>query len=551
MERNSELQEIKQQEFESIQNTIFRAVDFIETFLPDENNFNKIVKLTQPQRDAIDSIQFGFPLSQFDFSEIEKPSRGIVMVWPRQTGKTTGCGYAADGILIMNPNTKIGIIAATEKQAKKLFNKIKKILRHSMFKDMIIQKTMRVDFLELTNGSFVECWPCTEGIEGSTYDYLFVDEAAIMDEKVIFVSALPTVTHGKRWIMLSTPKGPKGKFIDYYFEGLDTRPIICKACGEQLPQAAFNVDRFPIGVMPTEEMHPCPICGGFDYKYGIGKYTVPWVDPWNDGIRSKQLVKALLDENNWSAEARQEYLGEVISDASMVFLGEWLKNCTRNKLTNQLISKGEAYVVGIDYGRKHDASCFYVTHRDKKTGHIVLDFGMTVAGEFDSQRTYRYIRKKLQRILVTFDPIWVVPDATGLGDPLVEELEEDLKMWRSRGMPLKTQIFNNKPNNKGFIISRTTKPELIGNLIKAFAKGLIEIPPASEPEIGKLREELLRYECDNLPGTDYIKYGTQSFHDDRVIALALSVWAHRQRPFYLDQIKIRGFNFNILGSEEI
>ncbi|GAG67667.1 unnamed protein product, partial [marine sediment metagenome] len=36
------------------------------------------------------------------------------------------------------------------------------------------------------------------------------------------------------------------------------------------------------------------------YKYGVGVFSVPWVDPWNDGIRSKELVKQLLDENDWT-----------------------------------------------------------------------------------------------------------------------------------------------------------------------------------------------------------------------------------------------------------
>jgi len=530
------------EELQGIDDVMFRAVSFIERFFHEEKNRSRPIKLTQPQKDAIDSIQFGFPLSQYDFDEVEKIPRGVVMIWPRQTGKTLGCAYAASSLLVIKPGCAIGIIAATEKQSKKLFNKIKKILKHSIFWDYVIPKSVRVDYLELTNGSYVECWPCTDGIEGSTYDLLFVDEAHLMDEKIIFQSAMPTVTHGERWIMLSTPKGPKGKFIEYYYKGLETRDIICKACGERFPQAAFNVDRFPNGKMPIEDMHKCPMCGAFDYKYGVGLFATPYVDAWNDGLRPKWYVKQLLDEAGWSPTARQEYLGEIISDASMVFLGEWLKACTNKKLKNIFRARRDIdYVLGVDYGRKHDASCFYITHLDKKSGRIILDFGMSVAGEYDEHKTYRYIRDKLLKVIQVFNPTWIVPDATGLGDPLVEQLQEDLEnLRRSNGIPVRTQIFDNRQNQKGFIISRITKPELIGNLIKTFAQNRIEIPPASEPEIGNLREELLRFECDELPGTDYIKYGTQSFHDDRVIALALSCWGHRRRPTYLDKLKIRG-----------
>jgi len=541
MEVQHLIQEITNFEsFEKLQNILFRAVDFIEAFLPNIDKPWELMVLTQPQRDAIDSIQFGFPLSLFDFPEIKITPRGVVMVWPRQTGKTTACAYAAAALLILYPNCSIGIIAATEKQSKKLFNKIKKIIKQSIFWEYVVKKSVKVDFLELVNGSFVECWPCTDGIEGSTYIFLFVDEAAIMDEKVIFQSALPTVTHGIRWIMLSTPKGPKGKFIDYYNKGLDTRPIICERCGESMPQAAFNVNRFPIGRMPLEEMHNCPFCGAHKYKYGVGGFMVPWVDPWNDGIRSKELVKRLLDEGGWSPAARQEYLAEVISDASMVFLAEWLKNCTnKNRKIRKRRHQNRVYCIGIDYGRKHDASCFYVTHIDKKTGHIVLNYAESVAGEYDEQRTYRYIRKSLMRIITTFNPIWAAPDATGLGDPLVEQFEEDLIFLTNKGIPIDTQILNFPENNKGVVFSRTTKPKVIGNLIKLFAQGKIEIPPTTEPEMKDLVEELLRYECDMQPGTNYVKFGTQSYHDDRVIALALACWCHKHTPSMIGEVKIK------------
>jgi len=540
MEEISVVQEIEQFEsFENLQNLLFRAVDFIQTFLQNIDKPWELMVLTKPQQDAIDSIQFGFPLSEYDFIEIKVTPRGIVMVWPRQTGKTTACAYAAAALLILIPNCAIGVIAATEKQSKKLFNKIKKILKLSIFWPYVNRKTVKVDFLELSNGSYVDCWPCTDGIEGSTYRILFVDEAAIMDEKVIFQSALPTVTHGERWIMLSTPKGPKGKFIDYYNIGLDTRPIICEECKEEFPQAAFNVSRFPIGRMPMDEMHPCPLCGAKKYKYGVGKFMVPWVDPWNDGIRSIELVKKLLDEAGWSPAARQEYLGEVISEASMVFLADWIKMCTNAKRRLHLDARPEVYYnIGVDYGRKHDSSCFYVTHKDKRTGKIVLDYAKTVAGEWDHQRTYNYIRNILMKIVVSFDPVWAAPDATGLGDPLVEEFEEDMKNWRHKGMYLKTRILNFPENNKGVIFSRTTKPKIIGNLIKLFAQNKLEIPGSDDPEMKNLIEELLRYECDMQPGTDYVKYGTQSYHDDRVVAFALSCWCHNQIPSMVGEVQI-------------
>ena len=248
----------------------------------------------------------------------------------------------------------------------------------------------------------------------------------------------------------------------------------------------------------------------------------------------------------------------------MVILGMWLTNATNQKLRNAFKSKPrEAYVVGIDYGRKHDASCFYITHRDKRSGKIILDYGLSVAGDNDLRRTYKYIRRKLMMVIEMFNPYLAVIDSTGMGDPLIEQFEDDLNCLKRDKMlvfkeagkkyilrtdkEINTKIYDNRMNSRGFIISRTSKPDLIGEAIKMFSKGMIELPPASEPEIGEFREECLRFEAEVMPGTDYIKYGTQSFHDDRVIAFCLSLWGHRQKPIIVHQVKPRGMNFDVFG----
>ena len=65
-----------------------------------------------------------------------------------------------------------------------------------------------------------------------------------MDEKILFGASIPTVTHGKRWVCITTPQGRKGKLIEFFFKGLSTRPIICIECRTEQPQTFFNVD-FP------------------------------------------------------------------------------------------------------------------------------------------------------------------------------------------------------------------------------------------------------------------------------------------------------------------
>ena len=125
---------------------------------------------------------------------------------------------------------------------------------------------------------------------------------------------------------------------------------------------------------------------------------------------------------------------------------------------------------------------------------------------------------------------------------LVEELKRDLK---NLGLSGKCKIFNNKNDRLGFVISHISKPELIGNMIALLSRNpqALELPPSSEPEINELTKELLRFECE-IMDAGYIKYGTQSYHDDRVISFALSLWGHRRKPWYKPDVKFFDYGFS-------
>ena len=68
------------------------------------------------------------------------------------------------------------------------------------------------------------------------------------------------------------------------------------------------------------------------------------------------------------------------------------------------------------------------------------------------------------------------------------------------------------------------------------------LPPRTEPEIDELVTELLRFECEIVEG-GYIKYGTQNYHDDRVIALALSLWGNKSSNWYFP--KVKGYEYKV------
>jgi hypothetical protein len=48
----------------------------------------------------------------------------------------------------------------------------------------------------------------------------------------------------------------------------------------------------------------------------------------------------------------------------------------------------------------------------------------------------------------------------------------------------------------------------------------------------------------------YTKYGVQSYHDDRVIALALSLWGHRRKPWFKPEAKFFDYGVSKMSRQE-
>jgi len=528
-----------------VQRSMYRAVDLIERYFEHPKLPGVALILDKHQKDFIDCIQYGFPLRYYRFNEFlkKKPPKGVITIWRRQVGKSFSCAWAVAALMIIEAPCAVGIVAASEVESQLLIDKVKWIFEHSEFKKYV-EGRPRLDLFRLRNGSYVRSHTCSEeNIRGPSYDVVLIDESALMKEKILFGAALPTVTHGKRWVAITTPKGRKGKLVEFYFKGLESRPIICKECWTEYEQAYFNVD-FPYPkFLELPELPDCEKCGANNYKYGMGYFAIPYLDPWNCSLIDPVELKAILDLHDWSPLARQEYLGEIIDEASMVILKEWIDKNTNLMLRNTMVKiPGVAYVCGMDYGRHHDAASICITHKNPKNGRIIIDYMRTIAGEFDHETDWTAIKSQFLAVIKHFRPVWIVPDATGLGDPLVEELQRDIEKIGLKG---KCKLFNNRKDRLGFIISPVSKPELIGNMIALLSRNpqALELPPSSEPEIEELVKELLRFECE-IMDAGYIKYGTQSYHDDRVISFALSLWGHRRKPWYPPEVQFFDYGYS-------
>lgn len=543
-----------------LQKAMYRCVDLIEAFFPSPDDVNEKVKLYHDQVDAIDTIQFGYPLSKFKFSQIEKldqPEGGILMS-RRQVGKSVLCGYSSAGFNILGagfPDYKIpcycGMIAASEDESLELIDKTKYALENSDFNNMLTGRP-KVDRVKLKNGSYTRSHPSSLlSIKGKKYHYLFIDEGRWIDEKVLLEGALPTVTHGYRWFSITTPQGTKGWLTESYIRGVSERPIICRQCLSTYNRRDFPKVEFPIKneVWKMPPLPKCKNCGANDYVYGYGYIATPYINPWTCPIIDQVKLKRKLDYYNWSAWARQEYLGELVDEASMIILKEWIDRATNDRLRNVMKrDPSNFYVLGLDFGRLHDATVFTIIHKNKKQ-RIILDYMRTISGEFDLETDWSGIHNQAKEIISYYKPSIAVIDSTGMGYREVEDIQKEIKYWSSG-----TSLYHTQKNwwklpperrRLGFWFDRINKPQLIGNMKALFSINppVLEIPPKTEPEMDDFVAELLRFECE-IHDNGYIEYGTQDYHDDRVISYALALWGINERR-NSPSAKPRGANYNI------
>ncbi len=116
----------------------------------------------------------------------------------------------------------------------------------------------------------------------------------------------------------------------------------------------------------------------------------------------------------------------------------------------------------------------------------------------------------------THQPALIVPDSTGVGDPIVEDLKaRGLRIWGDDG--------------EGFKFNETSRTNLLNNLAILLEQDKIKIPN-DEGLIGELESFVY-----SLTERGKIKIGCpEGMHDDRVMSLALAVWGAGEpvRPDY-------------------
>lgn len=191
----------------------------------------------------------------------------------------------------------------------------------------------------------------------------------------------------------------------------------------------------------------------------------------------------------------QEVMADFLSDETGVF--KKIRQCTVGKYKDAI--DGRFYVMGVDLAKTVDFTV--LTVMDSVTREIV-------AWERFHDLAWGIQKVKIQELAITYNNALCVIDSTGLGDPIVEDLQRSgLSIWYEGDKP-------------GFKFTNSTKNSLIQNLAICLEQRRITFP--NEPI---LIDELNSYEYQITDGGK-ITYGApDGKHDDSVISLALACWA--------------------------
>lgn len=154
--------------------------------------------------------------------EVFKHKGNIAIRAGRQVGKSFTMAKKAAQFALQNQNVHILVIAASERQAGYIYEKIKLELQKMPFDVFDGLATMRK--ISLKNGSNIYCMPTGKTgdlIRGLTIDILIPDEAAYIPP-MVWVSLIPMLHVARMernfgWIWaLSTPCGDSGHFYEFF-----------------------------------------------------------------------------------------------------------------------------------------------------------------------------------------------------------------------------------------------------------------------------------------------------------------------------------------------
>lgn len=277
----------------------------------------------------------------------------------RRWGKTLMAGTVS--IACASKGAAVAWVVPTYKNARPVWRFAERMIA-PVSKLLRINKTERI--IEFPSGGYLGIYTADNpvGILGDAFDIAIVEEAARTAEDVWQETIMPTLAdRNGRAMLISTPKG-RNWFWREFERG--------KADGKH--QAAFTA---PSSANPMPSIQAAAL-----------------------------MAKERVSSRTW----RQEWAAEFVEDGAGVF-----RNVRAlSSLPRLPLRDGAEYLIGVDWGRRSDASVFSVWDiRAKQEVELHRLPVVTFAAQIS----------ELKRIADEHRDALVIAESNGLGDPLIEQ----------------------------------------------------------------------------------------------------------------------------------
>lgn len=343
-------------------------------------------------------------------------------------------------------------------------------------------------YIEFHGGGLLELKSADkpDNLVGVGLDGMTMTEAARVQEEAYTENIRPTLSSplrgpgmaGKGLVILnSTPKG-KNWYYRMYVRGC---PYL-DASGNPTPN-------------PTEWLNP-----EHDPEY------------WSSHALS--IDNPHFDRTEWETAKRelpeqvfdQEYRAEFLADSAGVFRN--VEACATLPMDGfpKEPEPGRSYAVGVDLARLVDFTV--VTVMDKATREVVHF-------ERFNQVKWEYQKSIIKTAAKKYNDAAILIDSTAIGDPIVEQLQDEL----GGNYPI-----------EGYRFTQDSKERVIQNLQIALQEKTVAYPPISE-----LLTELRAYEYEFTRNGRFRYNAAPGFHDDCVISLGLALLGCQVEDYETEQ----------------
>jgi len=409
----------------------------------------------------------GFKVFPYQAELLLCPKKRVVACWARQTGKTTTIAIKVIHYAFTNGNTTTLIVSRGLRQSMIMFGKIEQFIMGNPFLRRSVAKSTRT-LIQLRNKSQIIALPCgPDGatLRGYTADLVVMDEAAFMPEEVILSVVFP---------MLATTNG-------------------------------------------TAIMLSTP--WGRDHVF-YRSFKNP--DFWSQHVRAEEcplISKMFLEEQRGvigELRYKMEYEAEFVDDENSFFKQDLIRGCIEDydlldfsQLKTSERFKGN-YYLGADFGKRVDYSAVALLQEEEGE-----KLRLCLLKQFELGTPYTEVISFIRWLNEKFDVVKGFVDQSAVGESLVEEIQGFASQIGGLAFTSKT-----KQDMMILLHTRMEQKRLVLPLHRALLA-----------QINEQRYRFGKPEPDESPeekGTMAF-YHPQGAHDDMLWALALAVYASKEK----------------------